>query len=61
MRAMPTGMPLLASTMHALARIRAIPGVKSAAVTLSLPYERPLNYGYKQLDGFCGPPPRRHR
>ncbi len=42
----------------ALARIRAIPGVKSAAVTLSLPYERPLNYGYKQLDGFTGPPPR---
>ena len=41
----------------ALARIRAIPGVKSAAVTLSLPYERPLNYGYKQLDGFSGPPP----
>ena len=39
----------------ALARIRAIPGVKSAAVTLSLPYERPLNYGYKQLDGFSGP------
>jgi predicted permease len=42
---------------EALARIRAIPGVKSAAVTLSLPYERPLNYGYKQLDGFTGPPP----
>jgi predicted permease len=42
----------------ALARIRAIPGVKHAAVTLSLPYERPLNYGYKQLDGFTGPPPR---
>jgi predicted permease len=41
----------------ALARIRVIPGVKSAAVTLSLPYERPLNYGYKQLDGFSGPPP----
>jgi predicted permease len=42
----------------ALARIRAIPEVKSAAVTLSLPYERPLNYGYKQLDGFTGPSPR---
>jgi putative ABC transport system permease protein len=41
----------------ALARIRAIQGVKHAAVTLSLPYERPLNYGYKQLDGFSGPPP----
>ncbi len=42
----------------ALDRIRAIPGVKSAAVTLTLPYERPLNYGYKQLDGFTGEPPR---
>ena len=41
----------------ALERIRAIPGVKSAAVTLSLPYERPLNNGYKQLDGFTGSPP----
>ncbi len=43
---------------QALARIRAIPGVKSAAVTLTLPYERPLNDGYKQLDGFSGEPPR---
>ncbi len=43
---------------RALGRIRAIPGVKSAAVTLSLPYERPLNNGYKQLDGFSGAPPR---
>jgi predicted permease len=43
----------------ALARIRAIPGVKSAAVTLSLPYERPLNDGYQQLDGFTGPPPEK--
>ncbi len=40
-----------------LARIRAIPGVKSAAVALSLPYERPLNYGYRQLDGFTGARP----
>ncbi len=43
---------------RALGRIRAIPGVKSAAVTLSLPYERPLNNGYRQLDGFSGAPPR---
>lgn len=41
----------------ALERIRAIPGVKSAAVTLSLPYERPLNDGYRQLDGFSGAAP----
>lgn len=40
-----------------LSRIREIPGVKSAAVALSLPYERPLNYGYHQLDGFTGAPP----
>jgi len=38
--------------------IRAIPGVKSAAAALTLPYERPLNDGYKQLDGFTGEPPR---
>lgn len=43
---------------EALARIRAIPGVQSAAVALTLPYERPLNDGYKQLDGFSGEPPR---
>ncbi len=40
-----------------LERIRAIPGVKSAAAALTLPYERPLNDGYKQLDGFTGEPP----
>jgi len=38
--------------------IRAIPGVKSAAAALTLPYERPLNHGYIQLDGFTGEPPR---
>ncbi|HEX3876478.1 MAG TPA: ABC transporter permease [Bryobacteraceae bacterium] len=41
-----------------LARIGSIPGVKSAAVALSLPYERPLNFGYRQLDGFSGAPPQ---
>jgi predicted permease len=41
-----------------LERIRAIPGVASAAAALTLPYERPLNEGYKQLDGFTGEPPR---
>ncbi len=41
----------------ALARIRDIRGVKSAAVALTLPYERPFNFPYKQLDGFTGPPP----
>jgi predicted permease len=45
---------------NALTGIRAIPGVRSAAVTLTLPYERPLNDGYKQLDGFSGPPRPRH-
>ena len=40
-----------------LSRIRAIKDVQSAAVALSLPYERPLNYGYHQLDGFTGAPP----
>jgi predicted permease len=30
-----------------LERIRQIPGVESAAVTLSLPYERPLNMGFR--------------
>jgi predicted permease len=34
-----------------LERIRAIPGVESAAVALTLPYERPLNDGFKTLDG----------
>jgi predicted permease len=34
-----------------LAQIRRIPGVDSAAVALTLPYERPLNYGVGVLDG----------
>ena len=34
-----------------LDRIRAISGVESAAVALSLPYERPLNDAFKTLDG----------
>jgi predicted permease len=34
-----------------LDRIRAIPGVESAAVALTLPYERPLNNGFRTLDG----------
>ncbi len=34
-----------------LSRIRALPGVDVAAVTLSLPYERALNDGFKNLDG----------
>jgi predicted permease len=41
-----------------LERIRSIPGVKSAAVALTLPYERPLNWRYRQLDGFSGEPPK---
>ena len=41
-----------------LSQIRASPGVKSAAVALTLPYERPLNDGYRQLDGYKGEPPR---
>lgn len=34
-----------------LAGIRNIRGVQSAAVALTLPYERPLNYGFRALDG----------
>lgn len=33
-----------------LERIRAIKGVQSAAVALTLPYERPLNYGFRAPD-----------
>jgi len=36
---------------QSLARMRELPGVESAAVTLSLPYERALNTGVKRLDG----------
>ena len=31
--------------------IRRLPGVESAAVALTLPYERPLNNGFRTLDG----------
>jgi predicted permease len=36
---------------QSLARIRQLPGVESAAVALSLPYERALNAGFQRLDG----------
>ncbi|HTQ56970.1 MAG TPA: ABC transporter permease [Bryobacteraceae bacterium] len=36
---------------RSLDRIRELPGVESAAVTLSLPYERALNTGFRRLDG----------
>jgi predicted permease len=35
-----------------LDRIRRIPGVQSAAVALTLPYERPLNNAMHTIDGF---------
>jgi predicted permease len=35
---------------RSLSRIRAIKGVQSAAVALTLPYERPLNYGFRAPD-----------
>src|ERR1019366_6947161 len=34
-----------------LERMRRIPSVQSAAVALTLPYERPLNDGFRTLDG----------
>lgn len=34
-----------------LERIRRIPGVESAAVALTLPYQRPLNFQFRTLDG----------
>jgi predicted permease len=34
-----------------LEKIRALPGVESAAVSLGLPYERILNLGFRPLDG----------
>ncbi len=34
-----------------LERIRRIPGVESAAVALTLPYERPLNDGFRLVEG----------
>jgi predicted permease len=36
---------------RSLDRIRHLPGVESAAVALTLPYERPLNDGFRILDG----------
>jgi len=36
---------------QSLARIRELPGVESAAVVLSLPYERALNTEFRRLDG----------
>ena len=36
---------------ESLERIRAIPGVQGAAVALTLPFERPLNDGFKLLEG----------
>ncbi len=36
---------------RSLDRIAAIPGVESAAVALTLPYERPLNDGFRTIDG----------
>src|SRR5262249_3831142 len=36
---------------QSLDRIRAIRGVESAGVALTLPYERPLNFGVRALDG----------
>ena len=36
---------------QSLARMRELPGVESAAVALSLPYERALNTGFQRLDG----------
>jgi len=36
---------------ESLERIRLIPGVQSAAVALTLPYQRPLNWNFRALDG----------
>jgi predicted permease len=36
---------------QSLTRMRELPGVESAAVALSLPYERALNTGFQRLDG----------
>ncbi len=35
----------------ALAAVRRLPGVQYAAVGLGLPYERPLNLGFRRIDG----------
>ncbi len=39
---------------QALARLRQAPGVRGAAVSLGLPYERLLNLGFRHLDGGGG-------
>jgi predicted permease len=36
---------------QSLERMQRIPGVRSAAVALTLPYERPLNDGFRTVDG----------
>jgi predicted permease len=36
---------------RSLDQIRRIPGVESAAVALTMPYERPLNFGFRRADG----------
>ncbi|MDQ3169307.1 MAG: ABC transporter permease [Acidobacteriota bacterium] len=36
---------------QSLERVKAIPGVESAAISLGLPYERILNLGFRPLDG----------
>jgi predicted permease len=36
---------------QSLERMRRVPGVQSAAVALTLPYERPLNDGFRTVDG----------
>jgi len=37
---------------QSLARMRELPGVDSAAIALSLPYERAVNTGFQRLDGW---------
>jgi predicted permease len=39
---------------RSLERIRRIPGVRSAAVALTLPYQRPLNNGMRTIEGGDG-------
>jgi predicted permease len=46
-----TGASINLLFQRSLDRIRRIPGVESAAVALTLPFERPLNYPFRLLDG----------
>ncbi len=39
---------------ESLERIRRLPGVESAAVALTLPYERPMNDSFRELDSETG-------